>query len=134
MNSLQFSVFYLVIILIGLGLVVGAYTFLSRSHNDDGHIEVTPTCATCDGNNAKCEQECMMEAAIKEIEYFDDEELDAYKGRAADAYTDDEVEEFREVLYTMRPEEVKDWNRSLILRGVNLPNQLKDEVIMMIEN
>ncbi len=75
-----------------------------------------------------------MEAAIKEIEYFDDEELDAYKGRTADSYTDDEAEEFREVLYTMRPEEVKDWNRSLILRGVNLPNQLKDEVIMMIEN
>lgn len=125
---------YLVIILIGLGLVVGAYTFLSRNHNDDSPIEVTSTCATCDGNNAKCEQECMMEAAIKEIEYFDDEELDAYKGRAADSYTDDEAEEFREVLYTMRPEEVKDWNRSLILRGVNLPNQLKDEVIMMIEN
>ena len=75
-----------------------------------------------------------MEAAIKEIEYFDDEELDAYKGRTADSYTDDEAEEFREVLYTMRPEEVKDWNRSLILRGVNLPNQLKDEVILMIEN
>lgn len=47
----------------------------------------------------------------------------------ADDYTDEEVEEFSEVLYTMQPEEVAGWNRSLILRGINLPNQIKDEVI-----
>ena len=67
--------------------------------------------------------------AIKEIEYYDDEDLDRFAGREADSYTDEEVEEFSEVLYTMQPEEVAGWNRSLILRGINLPNQLKDEVI-----
>ncbi len=36
----------------------------------------------------------------------DDEELDRFAGRAADNYTDEEVEEFSEVLYTMQPEEV----------------------------
>ena len=77
----------------------------------------------------RCEQECMMEAATKEIEYYDDEELDRFKGREADDYSDEEVEEFSEVLYTMKPEEVAGWNRSLILRGINLPNQLKDEVV-----
>ena len=71
----------------------------------------------------------MMEAATKEIEYYDDEDLDRFAGREADDYTDEEVEEFSEVLYTMQPEEVAGWNRSLILRGINLPNQLKDEVI-----
>lgn len=75
----------------------------------------------------------MMEAATKEIEYYDDEELDRYKGRASNQYTDDEIAEFSEVLYTMRPEEVAGWNRSLILRGINLPDALKDEVIMLIE-
>ena len=70
-----------------------------------------------------------MEAATKEIEYYDDEDLDRFAGRDSDAYTDEEVEEFSEVLYTMQPEEVAGWSRSLILRGINLPNQLKDEVI-----
>ncbi len=87
------------------------------------------SCNTCNGENTKCEQECMMEAATKEIEYYDDEELDRFKGREADDYSDEEVEEFSEVLYTMKPEEVAGWNRSLILRGINLPNQLKDEVV-----
>lgn len=73
-----------------------------------------------------------MEASTKEIEYFDDEELDAYKGKQANEYSDEEAEQFREVMYTMRQEEIKDWNRSLILRGINIPDQLKDEVIMLI--
>ena len=75
----------------------------------------------------------MLEAAVKAIEYYDDEELDQYRGRPSDGYTDSEAEEFADVLYTMKPEEVKGWNRSLILRQINLPNQLKDEVIMMMK-
>ena len=71
----------------------------------------------------------MMEAATKDIVYYDDEELDRFKGRAANNYSDEEVEEFAEVLYTMQAQDVEGWNRSLILRGINLPNQLKDEVI-----
>lgn len=71
----------------------------------------------------------MMEAATKDIVYYDDEELDRFKGRAANNYSDEEVEEFAEVLYTLQAQDVAGWNRSLILRGINLPNQLKDEVI-----
>ena len=37
-----------------------------------------------------------------------------------------------EVMYSMRQEEVADWNRSLILRGINVPDQLKDELIMLL--
>ena len=74
-----------------------------------------------------------MEAAIRDIEYFDDEELDAFKGRTADGYSDEEAEQFREILYSMHQEEVKDWIRSLVLRGIELPNQIKDETIMLSE-
>ena len=75
-----------------------------------------------------------MEAAVKPVEYFDDEELDRYRGRPSDAYTDEETEEFADVMYTMRPEEVRDWNRSLILRGVNVPDQIKDELIARMDS
>lgn len=91
-------------------------------------------CGSCDGSPAtKCEQDCMLEAATKPIEYYDDEELDAYRGRSSAGYTDEEAEEFREVLYTMRPDEVPGWSRSLTLRGIEVPNQVKDELVMMIE-
>lgn len=122
---------YLVISLVVLGIVAALLSL--RQH--DG-AEATPSaasCGTCDGTNTKCEQECMMEAATREIEYYDDEELDRYRGRRSDEYTDDEVHEFADVLYTMRPDEVAGWNRSLILRGINLPDALKDEVIILME-
>jgi hypothetical protein len=75
-----------------------------------------------------------LEAATKEIEYFDDEELDAYKGRAAESYNDDEVGDFEYVLETMKPHEVADWCRSLVMRGINLPEQVRDEAIMIIND
>lgn len=75
----------------------------------------------------------MMEAAIKEIEYYNDEELDKFVGRKADDYDEEEIEEFAEVLHTMRPNEISEWCRSLTLRHIELPNTLKDEIIMMRE-
>ena len=39
-----------------------------------------------------------------------------------------------DVMQTMHPDEVKDWNRSLILRGINVPNQIKDDLIAMIQD
>lgn len=74
-----------------------------------------------------------MEAAAQPIEYFEDEELDAYAHRPSAAYSDEEAEEFREVLYTMRPDEVADWCRSLTLRGIALPDQVKDEALLLME-
>lgn len=112
-----------------LGVVVAIF---SRGSGDDNIVVASGDCSSCDGNDPKCEQVCMMEAATKEIEYFDDEELDAFRGRAADDYTDDEAEQFREVLYSMRQNEVAGWNRSLILREINVPNQIRDELIMLI--
>lgn len=76
----------------------------------------------------------MVKAAVKETEYFNDEELDRFKGRSSDQYTDTEIEEFSEVMNTMKPEEVKDWNRSLILRGIQVPDQIKDELIELIND
>lgn len=124
----------LIVALVVLGIVAAVATkMLMRG----GGVEPAPInagsdCGTCNGDNDKCEQTCMMEAAVKPVEYYDDEELDQYRGRPSDGYTDDEAELFRDILYTMRQDEVAGWNRSLILRGINLPNQVKDEVVMLI--
>ena len=121
---------YLVIALFALGFISAVFGIVSHKKGEEEKpFQKGVSCNTCNGENTKCEQECMMEAATKEIEYYDDEELDRFKGRPVDEYTDEEVEDFAEVLYTMKPEEVAGWSRSLILRGINLPNQLKDEVI-----
>ncbi len=84
----------------------------------------------CCGLHEVCERKLL--AAAEEAEYYDDEELDVYRGRPADSYTEQEVEEFRYVLYTMREDEVAGWLQSLRLRQVELPQELRDEAIMIV--
>ncbi len=130
------SIFYIGIgALIVLALFAAITTLFTKKKEGEPDI-VMPTsgdCSSCDGTDDKCEQVCMMEAATREIEYYDDEELDRFRGRQSNQYTDEEAEEFANILYTMQPQEAKGWNRSLILREINVPNQIKDELITMIE-
>lgn len=86
----------------------------------------------CCGEHEVCEKGKIKRALRTNIEYFDDEELDAYRGTASDEYDDEAVEEFREVLYTMDPKEIDDWLKSLELREVALPDALKDELFMLM--
>lgn len=65
--------------------------------------------------------------------YFDDEELDRYKERGEDEYTEEEAEEFRQVLYTMQENEVEQWIKCLQTRQIALPSQVKDEVLLMLQ-
>lgn len=125
----------LLLSLIALGIVAAVVTLLSNKKGGEEPIVQPPVgnCATCNGQDPRCEQECMMEASTKPLEYFDDEELDAYRGRPSDSYTDEETAQFAEVLETLRSEEVKAWNRSLILRGINMPDGIKDEFIALTE-
>jgi hypothetical protein len=86
----------------------------------------------CCGQHEVCEKDSLLAAVSRDIVYYEDEDLDAYRGKGSDTYSEEEVEEFQEVLYTLRSEEVAGWVRSLQLRGIELPDALKDEVFMIV--
>ena len=89
--------------------------------------------AECCGQHEVCERESLLSAVSKEVEYYDDEELDRFRGRAPEDYTEQETEEFQDVLYTMKEEEVAGWARSLQLRGIQMPEEVREEVILIVE-
>lgn len=86
----------------------------------------------CCGQHETCERDSLLAAVSKQIEYYNDEELDRFRGRLSSEYTAEEVDEFREILYTMQEVEVAGWVRSLQLRAVELPDDLKDEVFLIV--
>ena len=86
----------------------------------------------CCGKHAVCEKQKLAEARMRSARYFDDEELDRYKGRNSSEYTDQEVEEFRYVMYTMRQDEVREWMECLQAREIELPDELKEECYSMM--
>jgi hypothetical protein len=67
-------------------------------------------------------------------DYYDDEELDRFAGLPADGFDDAAVEEFRDVLTTLRPEEVSPWLRSLAGRNIHLPAPLCETARQLLQS
>ena len=130
----------LIVILIGValfGLVAGYfYNRNIQKKIDRGELEEAPPVVTvdseCCGQHQICEKESLLAAVSKQIEYYDDEELDRFKGRPSDGYSEEEIEEFRDILYSMQEVDVEGWSRSLQLRGSELPDELKDELFLIV--
>lgn len=130
----------LIVILIGValfGLVAGYfYNRNIQKKIDRGELEEAPPVITvdseCCGQHQICEKESLLAAVSKQIEYYDDEELDRFKGHPSDGYSEEEIEEFRDILYSMQEVEVAGWSRSLQLRGIELPDELKDELFLIV--
>ena len=55
-------------------------------------------------------------------------------GTDAAAYTSQQVEQFREVLTTLADGEAPEWLRSLRRRNIALPEALRDETMMLVED
>lgn len=85
----------------------------------------------CCGMHITCDKSSLSPHSM-EIEYFDDEELDTFKGRTSDSYTEQEIDIFRDILLTLRPEEIASWARSIQLRGIELPPPVREELLMIV--
>lgn len=86
----------------------------------------------CCGAHEVCEKDSLLAAVSKKIEYYDDEELDRFRGTESHQYNDIAIDEFREVLYTLQDTDVAGWLRSLQLREIELPDELKDEAFLIV--
>ena len=131
---------YLILGLIFLGVISAVLGYFRNSKFQrmfrNGDIDKIPeaTEANAENCNGLCGSDCQLSSVCTKIEYYDDEELDRYKGIESSGYEDAEVEEFREVLYTMRAEEVSGWLRSLQMRNINLPDDLKSEAYLLMSD
>lgn len=130
----------LVLILIGValfGLTAGwLYNRNIQKKIEKGEIteapEIVEVDSECCGQHETCERDSLLAAVSKGIEYYDDEELDRFRGRSSEEYEEEEIEEFRNILYTMQEVEVAGWCRSLQLRGIEFPAELKDELFLIV--
>lgn len=86
----------------------------------------------CCGMHITCERDSLLASVSENIEYYDDEELDRFRGRGADAYSDVEEDEFRDILLTLRPDDIPGWARSIQLRGIELPAAIREELLMIV--
>ena len=79
-----------------------------------------------------CPSEQLLKGACKqEITYYDDEELDDFKGRSESGYTAEEEELWRDVLYTLKPDDLLGWGQSIKHRGLVMPTAIREEFLQL---
>lgn len=121
---------WILLALVVTGIVLYIHHRLT-DNGDDTPVQPAQRPEGCCGQHLVCEKESLLAGVSKEIVYYEDEELDAYRGIAPDEYTDEQIEQFRDVLYTLRPEEIGGWARSIQLRQIELPSAVRDELVML---
>ena len=136
MNNVTYYICAVVLLLMFVLYWLDRYNKINRIRKQTGAEEPAESKPVpdgeCCGKHVVCEKQKLAEARLRSAQYFDDEELDRFKGRASDGYDDKEVEEFRYVMYTMQQNEVREWMECLQAREIELPDELKEECYSMM--
>ena len=124
------------LILLGIVIVVGVILYIShrlsmRNEPEEAEPEAEATGQVCCGMHLVCEKDLPVDKEGKII-YYDDEELDRLADTDPATYTDDDIEQFRDILLTLLPEDIAGWNKSLELRHIALPPAVHDEMLMIV--
>lgn len=85
----------------------------------------------CCGLHAVCEKMYGADGKERPL-YYDDEELDVLSGRSPESFTDSEREMIRDVMLTLLPEDRPGWAKSIEMRNIELPSDLRDELLMLL--
>ena len=101
----------------------------TNNENETGESAENEVCC---GMHITCEKDSLSTAASTEIIYYEDEELDTYANRSGEDYTQEETEQFRDILLTLLPEDIAGWARSLQLRHIPLPPEVSDELLLIV--
>lgn len=120
-------------------LIIGVFIYVNIRWNAKKEVLVTSNnneepvavASDCCGAHEICE---FNEADYNEeiITYFNDEELDVLRNVRESDLTADQIDNLREVLYTLQPREINKWQVSLNRRHIHLPDILKQEARQLV--
>ena len=85
----------------------------------------------CCGTHLVCEKESLLQTNAKP-EYYDDEELDSLAGIAPEQFTAEQHNAILQVFDTLQEKDVPGWCRSLQLRNIQLPADIRDEALLIV--
>ena len=101
------------------------------SVNDLQQSDLSSSDDGCCGEHLVCERETLLQTNAK-VEYYDDEELDSLIGIPAEDYTEEQYQMIREVFNTLQAKDVPGWVRSIQLRNIQLPLDIREEALLIV--
>lgn len=130
----------LIAILLGILIITGSILYtthrIKKRHAEALGLPPEPPAPEipdeCCGQHEVCERDSLLAGVSPDVQYYDDEELDRFRGIPAKDYTPEDCQEFAEVFDTMHSSDVAGWVRSLQLRNIEIPDELKDMILLVI--
>jgi hypothetical protein len=104
---------------------------MTDSEAGDSHETASDPDEGCCGEHLVCERETLLQTNAK-VEYYDDEELDTLIGIPAENYTEEQYQMIREVFNTLQAKDVPGWVRSIQLRNIQLPLDIREEALLIV--
>ena len=120
-----------IILIILIILLTGVALFVRRINAQTPEQPPVEIADDCCGAHAVCERDSLL-SQTDQIIYFDDEELDSLRGISADEFTDAHIAMLENVFYTLREQDVSGWIRSLQLRNIDLPEEIRDQALLIV--
>lgn len=122
------------ILFIALGLLIlVAFEWRVRKAKKTNQPEpvAQPSDGECCGQHLVCERESLLQTNAN-IEYYDDEELDALADIAPQNYTREQYQAIRDVFDSLKEKDVPGWCRSIQLRHIELPQDIREEALLIV--
>ena len=121
-------------VLLGLVILV-LFEVRARKQAREQDTEESAPVATsdegCCGQHLVCERETLLQTNA-EIIYYDDEELDALAGTDPENFTKEQHQMVTDVFQSLMEKDVPGWCRSLQLRDIALPHDIREEALMIV--
>lgn len=121
----------LLIVLLVFGLILMIVTYMNRRNKTVETEIVEKFDSECCGAHEVCDKDSLLNKDLK-AEYFDDEELDLLAGIEPENMTSEQIEQLSEVFYTLKEGDVAPWLRSLQLRRIQLPYDLREQALLVV--
>ncbi len=130
-QMLALAVFILLVVLVAVAVEVRERRRKKRSASPSSGLEKTVPEGCC-GEHLVCEKETLL-ASSPETVYYDDEELDALAGIPAELFNTKQHDMISSVFFTLREEDVAGWCRSLQMRGIELPQDIREQALLVVK-
>ena len=121
----------LILSLVALGLILLITTNIQRRNKtEEPEVYIEPE-GECCGAHAVCENDTLL-SADNTIVYFDDEELDVLTDISPENYSNEQLKLLSDVFFTLKESDVAGWLRSLQMRRIHLPVELREQALMVV--
>jgi len=114
-----------------LGLIVFFFTSFINKNNPVEPEPVVEPASECCGAHAVCEDDTLLNSSNKII-YYDDDELDVLAGVSSNNYSNEQLKMLSDVFFTLKESDTAGWLRSLQLRNIDLPMDLREQALLIV--